>query len=108
MKFWYVYIMSNKANGVLYIGVTDDINSRVQEHKIKVYPNSFTARYNCDKLVYFEEYGNGFQASERERQMKKWKREWKINLIQEMNSGWVDLSMNWNLDKSPRRWKSRG
>ena len=95
MKLWYIYIMSNKPNGVLYVGVTDDINARAQEHKSKVYPNSFTARYNCDKLMYFEEHKNGSQASKRERQMKKWKREWKVKLIEEMNPSWADMSMNW-------------
>ncbi|WP_317170440.1 GIY-YIG nuclease family protein [Galbibacter sp. BG1] len=51
MKQWYVYIMSNKLGGVLYIGVTNNIEERVKEHKLKVYPNSFTAKYNCDKLI---------------------------------------------------------
>lgn len=96
MKLWYIYIMTNKPNGVLYVGVTNDIDARVQEHKTKVFRKSFTARYNCDKLVYFEEYKNGSDASKRERQMKKWKRDWKINLIEEMNPGWFDISVNWN------------
>ena len=56
MKLWYVYIMSNKPNGVLYIGVTDDIEERIKEHKLKLYPKAFTSRYNCDKLIYFEEF----------------------------------------------------
>ena len=85
MKHWHVYIMTNKRNGVINIGVTDAINERVKEHKLKVYPKSFTARYNCDKLVYFEEFENGSEAEKRERQFKKWKRDWKIELIVEMN-----------------------
>ncbi|MGB3344542.1 MAG: GIY-YIG nuclease family protein [Aequorivita sp.] len=93
---WYVYIMTNKPNGVLYIGVTDNIDCRVEEHKTKVYPESFTARYNCDMLVYFEEFEEGSKASLREKQMKKWNREWKIKLIEEMNPNWFDLSLNWN------------
>ena len=97
MKLWYVYIMSNRANGVLYIGVTDNIEERVKEHKLKVYPKSFTARYNCEILVYFEEFENGEKASIREVQFKKWKRDWKIKLIEEMNPSWADLSLNWNL-----------
>ncbi|HAI18880.1 MAG TPA: excinuclease ABC subunit C, partial [Xanthomarina gelatinilytica] len=52
MKNWYVYIMSNKPKGVIYIGITDNIDARVEEHKNKVFRNSFTAKYNCDKLVY--------------------------------------------------------
>ena len=82
MKLWYVYIMTNKPNGVLYIGVTNNIDERVKEHKLKAYPKSFTARYNCDKLVYFEEYENGLIAEKREKQFKKWKRNWKIELIE--------------------------
>lgn len=93
---WFVYILTNKTNNVLYIGVTNDISSRIEEHKTKVYPESFTARYNCNKLVYFEELENGTSASLREKQMKKWNREWKIKLIEEMNPNWFDLSLNWN------------
>jgi len=98
MKLWYVYLMSNKPNGVIYIGVTDNIEERVKEHKQKVYPKSFTSKYNCDKLIYLEEYQNGEEASNRELQFKKWKREWKIKLIQEMNPSWMDISMNWNFN----------
>jgi putative endonuclease len=79
MSTWFIYIMSNKPNGVVYIGVTDNLEARVLEHKGKVYRKSFTARYNCDKLVYFEEFQNGEDASTREKQLKKWKRNWKIN-----------------------------
>ena len=98
MKHWYVYIMNNKPNGVIYIGVTDEIEERVKEHKLKVYPKAFTAKYNCDKLIYLEEYKNGEEAPIRERQLKKWKREWKIKLIEEINPGWMDISMNWNFN----------
>jgi putative endonuclease len=90
--------MANKPNGVIYIGVTDNIEERIKEHKMKIYPKSFTARYNCDKLIYFEEFDDGREAEIRERQFKKWKRDWKIKLIEEMNPSWSDLSMNWNLD----------
>ncbi|RZV62000.1 MAG: GIY-YIG nuclease family protein [Flavobacteriaceae bacterium] len=90
--------MANKPNGIIYIGGTDNIDERVKEHKLKLYPRAFTARYNCDKLVYFEEFENGDEAVTRERQFKKWKRDWKIILIEEMNPSWSDLSMNWNLD----------
>jgi putative endonuclease len=66
MKHWYVYIVSNKKNGVIYIGVTDNIEERVKEHKLKRYPNSFTSQYNCDKLVYFEEFNTSEEATKRE------------------------------------------
>ena len=97
MKHWYVYIMANKPNGVIYIGVTDNIEERVREHKNKIYPKSFTAKYNCENLIYFEEFENVEEASIREKQFKKWKRDWKIKLIEEMNPSWSDLSINWNL-----------
>tara|TARA_R110002073_G_scaffold14554_2_gene59338 strand:- start:19772 stop:20068 length:297 start_codon:yes stop_codon:yes gene_type:complete len=89
--------MANKFNGVIYIGVTDNIEERVREHKNKIYPKSFTAKYNCENLIYFEEFENGEEASIREKQFKKWKRDWKIKLIEEMNPSWSDLSINWNL-----------
>jgi putative endonuclease len=105
MKLWYIYIMTNKPNGVLYIGFTDNLLERVKEHKIKVYPDSFTAKYNCDKLVYFEEWNNGDEAALREKQFKKWKRDWKIKLIVDMNPSWMDISTNWNFDFSKLRDK---
>ncbi|PHR71384.1 MAG: excinuclease ABC subunit C [Lutibacter sp.] len=98
MNHWYVYIMANKRNGVIYIGVTDNIEERVKEHRLKIFPKAFTAKYNCDKLIYFEEFENGRDAEKRERQFKKWKRDWKIELIEEMNPSWSDLSINWNLN----------
>lgn len=90
--------MANKPDGVIYIGVTDNIDERVKEHKLKLYTKAFTARYNCDKLVYFEEFKNGEEAMIRERRFKKWKRDWKIKLIEEMNPSWADLSVNWKSD----------
>lgn len=96
MKSWYVYMMSNRKGGVIYIGVTNNIEARVEEHKTKLYKNSFTAKYNCNRLIYFEEYKDGYEASLGEKQMKKWNREWKVKLIKEMNPSWNDLSINWN------------
>lgn len=98
MKSWFVYIMSNKPQGVTYVGVTNNIDQRVKEHKLKIYHESFTAKYNCDRLVYFEIYDNDKEALIRERRMNTWKRDWKIQLIESMNPSWMDLSMNWNLD----------
>ena len=103
MKFWNVYIMTNRLNGVLYVGVTDNLDERVKEHKLKAFPKSFTAKYNCDKLVYFEQFENGEEAVKREKQMKMWKREWKINLIEEFNPNWVDISLNWKLNYNKLR-----
>ena len=95
--------MTNKTNSVLYIGVTENIEERVKEHKLKKYPNSFTAKYNCNKLVYFEEHEIADTALKREKQLKKWKRDWKINLIVNMNPGWDDLTTNWNLNYNKLR-----
>lgn len=103
MMHWYVYMMSNKPKGVIYIGSTDNIEERIKEHKLKIYPDSFTARYNCVNLVYFEEYNSGTEASTRERRMKKWKRQWKVDLIEEMNPSWMDLSMNWKININKTR-----
>lgn len=96
--------MTNKPNGVLYIGLTDNIEERVKEHKLKVLPKSFTARYNCDKLIYFEEFENRIEAEKRERNFKEWKRAWKIKLIEEMNPSWSDLSINWKLNNNKLRF----
>ena len=98
MKLWYVYIMSNNPQGVIYVGVTDNLLERVKEHKLKIYPNSFTVKYNCHKLIYFEEWEDGFEATVREKQLKKWKRDWKVNLIEDMNPAWMDISLNWNFN----------
>jgi putative endonuclease len=65
---------------------------------LKVFSKSFTAKYDCDKLVYFEEFENGENVKIREEHFKKWKRDWKIKLIEEMNPIWSDLSINWNLN----------
>ena len=98
--------MSNKPQGLLFIGVTDNIDERIKEHKLKIYPKSFSAKYNCDKLIYFEEFKNGSEAVMREKQFKKWKRDWKIKLIEEMNPNWADLSTNWNLSFNKLRKNS--
>jgi putative endonuclease len=88
---------------VLYVDVTDNLDERVKEHKLKLYPRSFTAKYNCDKLVYFEEFDDGQEAVKRERQMKKWKRVWKVKLIENFNPNWVDISLNWKLNYNKSR-----
>ncbi len=82
---------------MLYIGFTNYLERRIKEHKTKQV-KGFTYKYNLSKLVYFEEFENSFEAFQRERQMKKWKRQWKLNLINEMNPEWKDLSKDWYTD----------
>ena len=90
MKYFYVYILASKRNGTLYTGSTDDIGNRVWEHKTKM-RKGFTATYDVDRLVWYEAHGTRDSALTRERQIKEWKRAWKIRLIEEMNPAWDDL-----------------
>ncbi|WP_226789122.1 GIY-YIG nuclease family protein [Polaribacter porphyrae] len=91
---YYVYIITNKKDEVLYVGVTNDLERRMFEHKNKLV-EGFSSRYNLDKLIYFEAYQFINDAIKREKNIKKWKREWKINLIVEDNPDWKDLSEDW-------------
>ncbi|WP_237152045.1 GIY-YIG nuclease family protein [Oryzibacter oryziterrae] len=86
----YVYIVTNRPNGVLYIGVTADLERRILEHRSRAAPG-FTARYGCDRLVWYEDYPDISDAIQREKRLKTWNRAWKIRLIHEMNSDWRDL-----------------
>jgi putative endonuclease len=87
---YYVYIMTNKPNGVVYIGVTNDLIRRVYEHKHHLV-KGFTEQYNLDKLVWFEQTDDVTSAIEKEKQLKNWHRQWKINLIEKDNPNWQDL-----------------
>ncbi|WP_343524696.1 GIY-YIG nuclease family protein [Pedobacter sp.] len=86
-----VYILTNYTHTVLYIGVTSELYFRIVEHKEKEHPNSFTAKYKCNKLVYYEQFDSIEEAIAKEKQLKNWKRAWKINLINENNPCWNDL-----------------
>lgn len=92
---YFVYIVASKKNGTLYIGVTNNIERRITEHKSKLNPQSFTSRYNVNILVYYETFQYINNAIDREKQLKKWNRQWKINLIEEENKEWKDLSLDW-------------
>jgi putative endonuclease len=89
-KNFFVYMLASQKNGTLYIGVTSDLPKRIWEHKNKVV-EGFTEKYDVDKLVWFEQHDNAESAITREKQMKEWKREWKIKRIAEMNPDWKDL-----------------
>jgi putative endonuclease len=90
----HVYILTNKKNGVLYVGVTNDIERRIAEHKQKIY-RGFSSRYNLRKLVYFERFDDPTSAIAREKQLKGWLRVKKIRLIETDNPEWRDLSEGW-------------
>jgi putative endonuclease len=90
MDKFYVYLLSNKHHTVFYTGFTDDLERRVYEHKNKLL-KSFTNKYNIDKLLYYEEFTSADDAKHREKQLKKYTREFKFNLINSMNPEWKDL-----------------
>jgi len=91
MKRGYTYILTNFYNGTLYIGVTSDIARRIGEHKTGVH-EGFSRRYKLKRLVYLEEFTRIEDAILREKQLKRWKRQWKINLINRQNPEWRDLA----------------
>ncbi len=90
MKIYYVYILANHYNDVLYIGVTNELNRRVEEHRSGLI-KGFTWKYNVHKLVWYGSTNSIESAITKEKQMKAWKREWKENVINEMNPEWRDL-----------------
>jgi putative endonuclease len=95
MNQYFVYILTNKSNRVLYVGVTNNLERRMYEHRNKMV-DGFTKRYNLTKLVYFEETSDVRSAIEREKQLKNWHRDWKIKLISDSNPEWKDLSVGKN------------
>ena len=90
MQESYVYILANKRNGTLYVGVTADLIDRIWQHKQNLTPG-FTTRYKVTNLVYYEIYTDITEAIAREKLLKKWRRVWKLKLIERMNPNWVDL-----------------
>ena len=94
VKQYYVYIMTNRKNGVLYTGMTNDLERRVFEHKHKIV-QGFTSKYNCMRLVYYDSTPDVRAAIAREKEIKGWLRKKKITLIESMNPEWQDLSEGW-------------
>ena len=90
-KSYYVYILASKRNGTLYIGVTNDLKRRVREHKNGLV-KGFSKKYRVNNLVYYEETPDVISALTREKQMKKWKRNWKLKAIERDDPNWKDLS----------------
>ncbi len=89
-RIFCVYLMASKRNGTLYIGVTNDLVRRVYEHKNNLI-EGFTKKYNVHQLVYFETTSEIQSALKREKQLKKWNRQWKLDLIEKTNPNWTDL-----------------
>jgi putative endonuclease len=87
---FHVYLLASRRDGTLYLGVTRDLARRVHEHKSKILPG-FSQKYGVDRLVWYEEYPTAVEAIEREKDIKKWRRQWKVNLIEESNPDWADL-----------------
>ncbi len=94
MKQFYVYLMASFKQ-TLYVGITNDLNRRIHQHKTKAHPNSFTARYNINRLVYFEIFNDVRDAIAREKQIKGYRRSKKVTLIEAENPHWKDLSLEW-------------
>ncbi len=90
MQEYYVYILASARNGTLYAGMTKDLKKRMVRHKDKR-ANQFAAKYDVKKLVYFEKHRSMEEAVWREKQVKRWRREWKIQLIEKRNPEWADL-----------------
>ena len=91
MKNYWMYILASQRNGTLYVGVTNDIGRRMYEHKAGIF-EGFTKKYKIHHLVYAEEFQNIGDAIHREKCIKKWNRAWKLNLIEQLNPQWKDLS----------------
>ena len=89
-RSYYVYILASRIGGTLYIGVTNDLVRRVAEHRLKQ-AESFTKKYEVDRLVYFQIFDDAESAIQREKRLKKWNRAWKIRFIEELNPNWDDL-----------------
>ncbi len=99
MRSYYVYILASSKNGTLYIGVTNDLPRRMYEHKNHLH-KGFSDKYNVTQLVYFEETSSIEAAIAREKRLKKYPRQWKLNLIEEGNSYWRDLADDFLLDSA--------
>ena len=90
-KTWHVYIMASRQKGALYVGMTSDLFQRIWQHRESLNQEAFTTQYQIKQLVYFEEHNSFEDAALKETQLKRWKRAWKIQLIEKKNPSWNDL-----------------
>ena len=93
-RVYFTYITTTKNNRMFYVGVTSNLAGRILQHKQKVTPG-YTSQYNVTKLVYYEEFGDIYTAIAREKQLKNWHRQWKINLIKQNNPTFKELACEW-------------
>jgi putative endonuclease len=100
MKQYFVYILASQRNGTLYTGVTNNMERRIVEHRNEVH-DGFTSGYGVHKLVHLEEYSEIKEAIAREKRLKKWNRQWKLDLIERTNPEWIDLSYPTDLTSDP-------
>ena len=98
----FVYILASAFRGTLYIGVTSDLMGRLYQHRSAARPG-FTGRYSVHRLVHFEDFADMYSAISREKQLKRWHRAWKINLIEEKNPHWKDLAIGLGFEPLPAR-----
>lgn len=90
MRIFAIYILTNKTHGTLYIGFTNDLQRRIKEHRLGIV-DGFSKKYDLKKLVFVEQFEHVENAIAREKQLKRWHRNWKINLIEKQNPKWIDL-----------------
>lgn len=98
MKDYYVYILASKARGTLYIGISNSLERRTFEHATSPNTASFTQKYSVKRLVYYEQCNDAELAIAREKQLKNWHRQWKINLVEADNPNWDDLAVRHGID----------
>lgn len=91
-------MICNRKRGVIYTGHTDDLGQRMGQHKARAYPG-FAAEHGCHKLLWFETHGSRHEAFVRERQIKEWKRKWKVEMLEVLNPDWDDLTLNLTVDE---------
>jgi len=96
MRYGYVYLLCNRKNGTLYLGMTSDLSARLAEHKSKSNANSFSAKYGTCRLVWFERHERILDAIAQEKTMKGWPRQWKINLIERDNPNWDEIVLGFD------------
>ncbi|PZQ60198.1 MAG: endonuclease [Phenylobacterium zucineum] len=95
MRTYYVYILASQRNGTLYVGVSGDLSRRIHQHQQGEVPG-FTTKYGVKRLVWYEDFPTALEAISAEKRIKRWRRRWKLELIERLNPTWADLYETWN------------